>query len=172
MGVSASHPGRDLLPLVEGRLDQASRARVERHLATCAACRAEAAELAEMADMLGGLPTAMAPLVTRPAGSWSRVWTRVQAVPLRRVAPQLNLYVSLAAVLFVVAAALPGGLATQPLVVTAGVIQTPVVEQATPVAGTAPAAGFGQLGTALAGDRHLSAARPIPIQTPVPGQKG
>jgi anti-sigma factor RsiW len=172
MGVSTSHPRRDLLALVEGRLDQPARARVEQHLATCAACRAEAAELMEMTDMLGALPTAMGPLVTRPADSWSRVWTRVQGAPIRRVAPQLNLYVSRAAVLFVLAAALPGGLAAQPLVVTAGVIQTPVVEQATPIAGTAPAAGFGQLGTALAGDRHVTAARPIPIQTPVPGQKG
>ena len=172
MGISASHARRDLLALVEGRLDQPGRARVEQHLAACAACRAEAAELTEMADMLDGLPAAMRPLTARPADSWSRVWARVQGVPIRRVAPQLNLYVSLAAVVFVLAAALPGGLAAQPLTVTAGVIQTPVVDQVTPIAGTVPAASSEQVGTALAGDRHATAARPIPIQTPIPGQKG
>jgi anti-sigma factor RsiW len=172
MGMNTPHPGRDLLALVERRLDHAARAQVEQHLATCATCRAEAADLMEMADTLGALPSALGPLSTRPAGSWSHVWARVQGVPIRRVAPQLNLYVSLAAVLFVLAAALPAGLAAQPLPVTAGVIQTPVVEQATPLAGTATAAGSGQLGTALAGDRHGTPARPIAIETPIPGQKG
>jgi len=172
MGLSTSHPRRDLLAMVEGRLEPSARARVEQHLATCAPCRAEAAELVELSDTLGGLPSAMRPLMARPADSWSRVWARVQGVPIRRVAPQLNLYVSLAAVLFVLAAALPGGLAAQPLTVTAGVIQTPVVVQATPITGTAPAAGAEKLGTAQAGDRHVAAARPIPIQTPIPGQKG
>ena len=85
--------------------------------------------------------------------------------------PQLNLYVSLAAVVFVLAAALPAGLGAQPLPVTAGVIQTPVTVAATPAAGKTASVISGQLSTALAA-RPVTAARPIPIQTPVPGQKG
>src|SRR5690349_13697854 len=128
MGLSTVHPQAHLLAWVEGRLDPSTRALVQQHLAGCRACQAEVAELAEMADTLGALPAALGPLTAPPAGSWSRVWARVQDVPLRRVVPQLNLYVSLAAVLFVVAAALPAGLAAQPLPVTAGVIQTPFAE--------------------------------------------
>jgi len=169
VGLSTPHPRSDLLALAEGRLGSAARRQVEQHLVTCTSCRAEAAALTDMADRLAAMPAALRPLTSRPAGSWAQVWARVHSAPVRRVVPQLKLYVSLAAVLFVLAAALPAGLAAQPLPVTAGVIQTPVVEQATPIVGTATAAGTGQLGTALAGDRSVTAARPIPIQTPTPG---
>jgi anti-sigma factor RsiW len=172
MGMNTRHPRTELLALVDGRLSPAARALVEQHLAGCAACRAEAAHLFDMADTLSALPAAMRPLTALPADSWAHVWARVQGVPIRRVVPQLNLVVSLAAVLFVVGAALPAGLAAQPLPVTAGVIQTPAVGLATPIVGTATAATSGQLGTALAADRQVTAARPIPIQTPIPGQKG
>jgi anti-sigma factor RsiW len=172
MGLIQRHPRAQLLALVEGRLDAAAQRRVEAHLVGCAACRAEAAELADTVDTLAALPGALAQLSRPPAGSWSRVWATVQRAPIRRLAPQLNLYAGLAALLFVLAAALPVGLAAQPLPVTAGVIQTPVALNATPVVGTVPVADLPTLGTALAGDRQVTAARPIPIETPVPGQKG
>ncbi len=170
--MSARHPRPDLLAFVEGGLDAAARARVARHLAACPACQAEAAELMQVTDKLGALPLALRPLLASPAGAWSHVWARVQGVPIRRVVPQLNLYLSLAAVLFVLAAALPVGLGAQPLAVTAGVIQTPVAALATPIASKGTAASWGQVSTALAADRHATAARPIPVPTPIPGQKG
>jgi anti-sigma factor RsiW len=171
MGLKTRHPRQELLDYVDGRLEPAARARVAKHLSDCAECSAEAGELARVNEMLSALPAALRPLTVRPAGSWSQVWGRVTGAPLRRVVPQLNLYLSLAAVVFVLAAALPAGLAAQPLPVTAGVIQTPVAILATPAASTSTLAAAEQLGTALAA-RPATAARPIPIQTPVPGQKG
>ena len=172
MGLSARHPRPDLLALVEGRLDEAARARVARHLALCLACQAEAAQLMHVADILGALPQALRPLTASPAGAWSHVWARVQGAPIRPGVPQLNLYLSLAAVLFVLAAALPAGWAALPLAATAGVIQTPEAVLATPIAGKGTAASWASVSTALAAVRPVTAARPIPIQTPIPGQKG
>jgi anti-sigma factor RsiW len=170
MGMTSGHPRDELLALIELRLDASSRARVEAHLAGCPACRAEAAELMQINDTLGALPAALRALPDGRAGGWSAVWARVQAGPIRRVVPQLNLYLSLAAVVFVLAAALPAGLGAQPLAVTAGVIQTPAAAQATPVAGKGAAAGVGQVSTALA---HLATpARPAPNPTPVPDVQG
>ena len=171
MGLKTPHPRQELLAFVDGGLEPPARVRVGEHLAGCAECRAEAAELARVNDMLRALPAAMRPLTRQPAGAWTQVWGRVKGVPLRRVVPQLNLYLSLAAVVFVLAAALPAGLAAQPLPVTAGVIQTPVAAAATPAAGLSTASVTGQLSTALA-FKPVTAARPIPSQTPVPGQKG
>jgi anti-sigma factor RsiW len=167
------HPHQQLLAFVDGGLEPATQTRVAEHLAGCAECRAEAAELARVNDMLRALPAAMRPLTRRPAGSWSQVWGRVNGVPLplRRAVPQLNLYLSLAAVVFVLAAAVPASLGAQPLPVTAGVIQTPVAAAATPAAGKGTSVATGQLSTALAA-KPVTAARPIPIQTPIPGQKG
>lgn len=168
--MTAPHPRKELLALVEGRLDAARRAQVEHHLAGCALCRVEAAELAHVTDTLGALPAALRGLPDFRAGSWSTVWARVQGVPVRRMVPQLNLYLSLAVLVFVLAAALPAGLAGPPILVTAGVIQTPVAVQATPVVGRGTASAVGRVSTALA--RVSTSARPIPNPTPVPGLKG
>jgi anti-sigma factor RsiW len=171
MGMKTPHPRQELLAYVEGRLEAPDRARVAQHLRGCPGCQAEVAELEQVNETLGALPAALRPLTLRPAGSWPKVWDRVQGVPLRRVVPQLNLYLSLAAVIFVLAAALPASLGAQPLPVTAGVIQTPVAAQATPAAGKSTLAASALVSTALAA-RTVTAARPIPIQTPIPGQKG
>ena len=104
MGVKTAHPRRELLAFVDGGLEAAEQARVAEHLAHCAACRAEATELERVNEMLHALPAALRPLTQRPAGAWSQVWGRVRGVPLRRVVPQLNLYLSLAAVVFALAA--------------------------------------------------------------------
>jgi anti-sigma factor RsiW len=173
MGLNTTHPRPELLEFVAGGLEPTRRERVAEHLAACDACRAEAAELARVHDLLGALPLALRPLTLRSASAWPQVWGRVTQAPLRRVVPQLNFYLSLAAVLFAITAALPASLGAQPLPVTAGVIQTPVAAALTPVAtfgSTLVAAGLTD-GTALAA-RPATAARPIPIQTPIPGQKG
>jgi anti-sigma factor RsiW len=171
--MSIQHPRQELLAFVEGRLDQPGRARVAAHLASCPVCRAEAAELMELIDSLNALPGALRGLSQRQAGSWPAVWARVQGVTIRRMVPQLNLYLSLAAVVFVLAAVLPAGLGAQPLPVTAGAIQTPIAAPATPIAGTVTAAGsVGQVSTALAAGRLARGARAIPNPTPVPGQSG
>jgi anti-sigma factor RsiW len=174
MGMKSGHPRQALLAFVEGRLDAAGRARVERHLPDCAACRAEVAELIHVTDTIGALPAALGGLAQRPAGSWSAIWARVRAVPVRplSVAPQLNLTLSLAVVVFVLAASLPAGLGARPASVTAGAIQTPVAAHATPSAGRGTAAGAAQLSTALAANRLAAGARAIPVPTPVPGLKG
>ena len=171
MGLKTAHPRARLLAYVDGSLEPRARAKVAKHLAACDECRAEAAELAYLEDTLRVLPAALRPLTLPPGGAWSQVWGRVAGAPLRRVMPQLNLYLSLAAVVFVLAAALPAGLGAQPLPVTAGVIQTPVTAAATPAAGKTTSAISGQLSTTLAA-RPVTAARPIPTQTPAPGQKG
>jgi anti-sigma factor RsiW len=171
MGLKTAHPRSRLLAYVDGSLEPRARAEVAEHLAACGECRAEVADLAHLEDTLRALPAALRPLTLPPSGAWSQVWSQVGGAPLRRVMPQLNLYLSLAAVVFVLAAALPAGLGAQPLPVTAGVIQTPVTIAATPAAGKTTSAISGQLSTALAA-RPVTAARPIPIQTPVPGQKG
>ena len=170
MGLKMRHPRRELLTFVDGGLEPPARARVAEHLTGCNACRAEAAELERVNETLRALPAALRPLTLRPSRAWSQVWGRVRGVPLRRVVPQLNLYLSLAAVVFVLAAAMPASLGAQPLSVTAGVIQTPVAAAATP-AGKGTATAIGQLSTALAA-KAVTAAHPIPIETPIPGQKG
>ena len=168
--MTIKHPRHELLAFVEGQLDQPGQARVEEHLAGCPRCRAEAAELMELTDSLNTLPGALRRLSERQTGSWPAVWTRVQGLPIRRMLPQLNLYLSLAAVVFVLAAAVPAGLSAQPLPVTAGAIQTPMA-LATPIAGTITAGGSaGQVSTALAAGRLARGARAIPNPTPVPGQ--
>ncbi len=172
MGLSGQHPRRQLLAFVEGSLEPAEREQVERHVAVCAACQAEVADLAQMHDTLSALPAALRGLVARPAGSWSAVWARVQGTPVRRMLPQLNLYVSLAVVVFVLAAALPAGLAAQPALATAGAVQTPVVAPVTPSAGKAAVAYAGQVSTALATNQMTLGAQAIPVPTPVPGLKG
>lgn len=173
MGLSVQHPRQELLAFVEGRLDPCALARVSAHLAGCARCRAEAAELMDVTDSLNALPAALRGLSERRAGAWAVVWGRVQAVPIRRLVPQLNFFLSLTAVVFVLAAALPAGLGAQPLPVTAGAIQTPVALPATPVAGKVTAAGPAwQVSTALAASRLPRGARPVPNPTPVPGQRG
>ena len=170
--MTIKHPRQQLLAFVEGRLDQPAQARVQEHLAGCPRCRSEAAELMELTDSLNVLPGALRGLSERQAGSWPAVWARVKGLPIRRMAPQLNLYLSLAAIVFVLAAAVPAGLGAQPLPVTAGVIQTPMAA-ATPIAGTLTAAGSaGQVSTALAGGRRARGARAIPTPTPIPGQRG
>ena len=170
MGLTTRHPRPELLAFVDGGLQPPARARVAEHLARCAACRAEAAELERVNETLRALPAALRPLTLRPSGAWSQVWGRVRGGPLRRVVPQLNLYLSLAAVVFVLAAAVPASLGAQPLSVTAGVIQTPVAAAATPAVKRTSTAS-GQLSTALAA-KAVTAAHPIPIETPIPGQKG
>src|SRR5262245_38231825 len=136
MGLRTTHPRGELLALAEGRLAGADRERVTRHLDGCAACQAEATDLARLGETLEALPAALRPLTSPSAGAWAQVWVRVKAPPLRRVVPQLNFYLSLAAVVFVLAAALPAGLGlgAQPMPVTAGVIQTPVAALVTPAA--------------------------------------
>jgi anti-sigma factor RsiW len=173
VGISVQHPRQELLAYVEGRLDQAGRVRVSAHLADCPRCRAEAAELMDVTDSLNALPAALRGLSERQAGSWSMVWGRVQSAPIRRMVPQLNLYLSLTAVVFVLAAALPAGLGAQPLPVMAGAIQTPVALPVTPVAGKVTAGEpVGQVSTALAASRLPRGARAVPNPTPVPGQRG
>jgi anti-sigma factor RsiW len=172
MGLSGRHPRADFLAYAEARLDPAGRTRLEQHLAICDVCRAEVAELMQLADTLGALPAALRGLASPAAGSWSAVWARVKRVPVRRVVPQLNFYLSLAAVVFVLAAALPAGLAARPAAVTAGAIQTPIAAQATPSAARGTAAGAAQVSTALAANRPAYGARAIPVPTPIPGLKG
>ncbi|HXV77131.1 MAG TPA: zf-HC2 domain-containing protein [Candidatus Polarisedimenticolaceae bacterium] len=46
---------------VDGELDGARRAEVERHVATCAACRAALGELGQLASAVGELPRGLAP---------------------------------------------------------------------------------------------------------------
>jgi hypothetical protein len=46
------HPGRDLLPFIDGTLNDEDRAAIERHIAHCAACAAELAELRTAARAL------------------------------------------------------------------------------------------------------------------------
>jgi anti-sigma factor RsiW len=172
MGLKTTHPQAELLAFVDGRLEAAERARVARHLADCPACRADVFELARVDETLSALPAALRPLTAPAAGSWSRVWVQTQARSLRRVVPQLNFYLSLAAVIFVLAAAVPASLGAQPMPVTAGVIQTPLAEQMTPAAGMPTFTSAGRASTAPAVARAVTAARPVPNETPVPGQKG
>jgi anti-sigma factor RsiW len=172
MGLSRAHPRSDLLRLVEGELDGPARARVEQHLADCPACRAQLAELAQAADSLGAMPAALRRLATPSAASWPAVWARVQRVPVRRMAPQLNLYLSLAIVAFGLAAALPRGLGVQPARATAGANQPPVASLVTPTAAHPAAPGAGQVSTALAAGRLATGAQAMPAPTPVPGVKG
>jgi anti-sigma factor RsiW len=83
-----NHPGSERLQdLVEDTLDQAERAVLESHLATCALCRSEVDELRTLFEMLSEMPE-LAPSaafadrvmarvrVPRPAFSWSREWAR------------------------------------------------------------------------------------------------
>jgi anti-sigma factor RsiW len=170
--MTIKHPRLELLAFVEGRLDQPAQARVKEHLAGCPRCRAEVAELMQLTDSLDALPGALRGLSERRTGSWLAVWARVQGLPIRRMVPQLNLYLSLVAVVFVLVAAVPAGLGVQTLPVTAGAIQTPTAP-ATPIVGTITAASSaGQVSTALAAGRLARGAQAIPNPTPVPGQRG
>ena len=175
MGLSARHPRPELLGLLEKRLDPADRARVEQHVAACAVCQAELAELAQVHDMLNAVPRALRGLAEPSSNSWPIVWARVQRVPMRRMAPQLNLFVSLAVVVFVLAAAFPRNLSNKPVLGPDGgvqtAVQTPVAAQMTPSADKTAAPGAAQLSTASAGI-PLTGARAMPAPTPVPGLKG
>jgi anti-sigma factor RsiW len=56
-----THVTAELTALIDGALDEASRARVEAHLAGCGACRAEQARLDATLATLRALPTAPEP---------------------------------------------------------------------------------------------------------------
>jgi anti-sigma factor RsiW len=172
MGLTGAHPRADLLRLVDGRLEAGTRARVEQHLAGCPQCRAELAELAQTADNLRAIPGALRQLATAPASSWPVVWARVQNVPVRHMAPQLNLYLSLAIGVFVIVAALPRGLGAQPVRATAGANQAPSAALVTPNAAHPAGPRAAQVSTALAASRLASGAQAMPAPTPVPGAKG
>jgi anti-sigma factor RsiW len=161
------HVRPDLLAWAERRLEPAMRARVDAHLGVCRACRAEADDLLHLADTLGALPKALRALPIRSARSWPAVWARMQQSPLPRALPRLSVYLSLAAVVFVLAAALPSRLGLQPLTVTAGVVETPVSPQATVVVVSSTDA----LADA-SGRLQATNAWPMPAPTPVPGVKG
>jgi anti-sigma factor RsiW len=74
MGVVTGHGRDDLLRYAEQRLDAASRARVEAHLARCAACRAEAATLVDLVDSLQAMPGALRAPAAVAARRWPAVW--------------------------------------------------------------------------------------------------
>ena len=170
MGMSRQHPRRDLFRLVEGGLDPAARARVEQHVADCAACQTELSHMTQTVDSLRAIPHALHQLTAPSPAAWPAVWARMQRVPVRRMAPHLNLVLSLAAVVFVLAAALPSGLGVQPMRVTAGANQTPQTVLATPSAGKAIGSEAVQVSTALAASHLATGARALPAPTPIPGQ--
>lgn len=85
----------DILPLLDdyadGALDPATRARVEAHLAVCAACRAEVAGLAAILAEARILPRAIEP----GRDLWPGIAPRLAARPARRL-PWLQLAAALA----------------------------------------------------------------------------
>jgi predicted anti-sigma-YlaC factor YlaD len=171
--MTTNHVRRVLLAWTEQRLAPAECARVEAHLRVCRACRAEADDLLHLADTLSGLPKALRALPMRSARSWPAVWARMQQSPLPRALPRLSVYLSLAAVVFVLAAALPSRLGLQPLTVTAGVVETPVAPRATVVVfSSTDALPDAAVGQQAAGQQAATTAWPMPAPTPVPGVRG
>ncbi|MDX2122110.1 MAG: zf-HC2 domain-containing protein [Gemmatimonadota bacterium] len=85
----------DILPLLDdyadGGLDPAARARVEAHLASCAACRAEVAALAAILAEARALPRTIEP----GRDLWPGIAPRLAARPARRL-PWLQLAAALA----------------------------------------------------------------------------
>jgi anti-sigma factor RsiW len=167
MRMVSGHVHRDLLAWTEMRLPAADQARVEAHLGACRACRAEADDLLHLADTLGGLPKALRALPANGARSWPAVWARIQFTPLPRALPRLSFYLSLVGIVFALAAALPAGLGIQPLIVTAGVVETPVAPRATRVVSSTESLPDGGRDVKAA-----TAAWPIPVPTPIPNLKG
>jgi predicted anti-sigma-YlaC factor YlaD len=166
----SGHVSRDLLAWAEQRLAPAERAAVDAHLRMCRECRTEADEMARLADTLNHLPKALRGLPGTSSRAWPAVWARVQRSPLPRALPRLSFYLSLAGVVFAIAAALPAGLGLQPLAVTAGVVETPVAANATLAATSTTDAQAGP--TAGRDAQAATAAWPIPVPTPMPGVKG
>jgi anti-sigma factor RsiW len=165
-----AHVQADLLRYAERRLDAAGVARVEAHLAGCAACRAAAAETAALVDALQAMPAALRALPGSSPRRWAGVWRRVRQPARRAALPRLSFGLSLATAAFSLLMALPAGLSGQPAAVTAGVVETPGISVLTPRA-AAEAGGQGRASAAAtsAASGLSVTAGPAPIPTPVPG---
>ena len=126
----STHVDAQLLALLERRLTPAERARVAAHLDTCPRCRAAARELAETVAELEAVPSALRGLPVRTAQQWPAVWSRVRAAsPVRKLAPQVSVYLSLVTSVMAVLAVVPGMSHGAPASVTAGVAANPQLTQ-------------------------------------------
>lgn len=167
------HVQLDLVRYVERRLDAAGRARVEVHLAGCAACRAAAAETLALVDGLQAMPAALGRLPALTRRDWAGIWARARAPAGPPSLPRLSFCLSLVMAAFSLVTLLPPDLARQPAAVTAGMVQTPGAVAFTPRAlPSRPDAGWIDTAPATVAGDEVSAAGPIPAPTPMPGPLG
>jgi anti-sigma factor RsiW len=173
----SKHLEGDWLAYREGRLEPATQARWDEHLAECARCRERAAEWGRMMADLRALPRALRGASGRAGKHWPEVWGRVQRAGGRaasmagRMRPRLTVYLSLVAVTLSASAAWPGSLGGRVGAVTAGMVETPRAAMHTPQAsGTTPS--LTPQGTAPAAGQLALPVGPAAVETPAPGSPG